>query len=329
MTRDLRQRSSSREVVVLYSKGLFQSFKMSYKVETVLKEPVSTIGEGPHWDDATQTLLFVDIMKGDVHRYDPVTGKDDVITLDDVVGFVVPRSKGGLVIALGLAFASLDWETKTVTKLAETDPGTQNHRLNDGKCDPRGRVWGGTMDKEFAPREGGLYCLDTDGTLSKQDENFTISNGMAWSPDNKTMYFNDTTPREIYAYDYDIDTGKISNRRVLVNYRDIPELSGEEVFGPDGMTIDTEGNLWVACFNAGCVAKIDSKTGKLLQKVDIPNATRITSVCWGGKNHDELYVTSLKMQPNTSFTVRDTLDGALFRVTGLGARGAPADIYQG
>ncbi|XP_071118120.1 regucalcin-like [Haliotis cracherodii] len=303
---------------------------MSYKVETVLKDAASTIGESPHWDDATQTLLYVDILKGDVHRYDPVTGKVDFIHLvGDNVGFVVPRGKGGLVAGLGQAFVSVDWETKAVTKLAEVDPGT-NNKLNDGKCDARGRLWAGTIDRQLAPSKGKLYCMDTDGCVTKKDENLTISNGMAWSPDNKTMYFIDTTPREVYAYDYDIDTGNISSRRVVVNFKDIPELSGENVIGPDGMTTDTDGNLWVACLNGGCVAKIEPNSGKLLQKVDIPDATRITSVCWGGKNHDELYVTSLKMHPTSArFPLIDSQDGSLFRVTGLGTRGAPAEVFRG
>ncbi|XP_046563959.1 regucalcin-like isoform X2 [Haliotis rubra] len=302
---------------------------MSYKVEIILKDTVSTIGEAPHWDDVTQTLLYVDMYNGEVHRYDPVTGEEDVLGLNGVLGFVVPRSKGGLVVGLGQAFAAVDWETKTVTKLAETDPGTQNHRLNDGKCDPRGRVWGGTMEDDFKLNEGSLYCLDTDGSVSRKQDKVTISNGLAWSPDNKTMYYIDTSPRQVYAYDFDIESGGISNRRVVGNFNDLPELSSKDVLGPDGMTIDTEGNLWVACFGGGCVAKIDPNTGKLLQKVDIPNATRITSVCWGGKNLDELYVTSLRMKPNSKLTVIDTLDGAVFRVTGLGARGRPADVYRG
>ncbi|XP_067678358.1 regucalcin-like [Haliotis asinina] len=302
---------------------------MSYKVETVLKDAVSTIGESPHWDDATQTLLYVDILKGDIHRYDPANGKVDVLHLDGGVGFVLPRKKGGLLAGFGQAFVSVDWETKTVTKLAEVDLGS-NIKLNDGKCDARGRVWAGTLDWQLTPHKGSLYCLDIDGSVSKQDENFTIANGMAWSPDNKTMYFIDTTPREVYAYDYDIDTGKISNRRLVVNFNDIPELCSKDVMGPDGMTIDTEGNLWVACLQGGCVAKIEPQTGKLLQKVDIPDAKRITSVCWGGKNLDELYVTTLKMHPTrATFPVIDSLDGSLFRVTGLGAHGTPAEMYRG
>ncbi|XP_046330849.2 regucalcin-like [Haliotis rufescens] len=301
---------------------------MSYKVETVLKNVATTVGEGPHWDDATQTLLFIDINNGKIFRYNPATGTNDMIQLNGAVGFVVPRSKGGLVVGLDLTISAVDWNTKTVTKLAEVDPGS-NNRMNDGKCDPKGRVWGGTMSKTFAPDQGNLYCLDIDGTLTKKVERVTISNGLAWSPDNTTMYYIDTTPHKVYAYDYDINTGNISNRRVAVDFDAVPEFKGN-VPGPDGMTIDTDGNLWVACFGGGMVAKFDPKTGAALQQVSLPNATKITSVAWGGKNLDELYVTSLREGiPDSEFQTTESLAGSLFRVTGLNAKGSPANIYQG
>ncbi|XP_071118786.1 regucalcin-like [Haliotis cracherodii] len=301
---------------------------MSYKVETVLKNVATTVGEGPHWDDATQTLLFIDIDNGKIFRYNPATGTNDMIQLNGAVGFVVPRSKGGLVVGLDLTISAVDWNTKTVTKLAEVDPGS-NNRMNDGKCDPKGRVWGGTMSKTFAPDQGNLYCLDIDGTLTKKVEHVTISNGLAWSPDNTTMYYIDTTPHKVYAYDYDINTGNISNRRVAVDFDAVPEFKGN-VPGPDGMTIDTDGNLWVACFGGGMVAKFDPKTGAALQQVSLPNATKITSVAWGGKNLDELYVTSLRAGiPDSEFQTTESLAGSLFRVTGLNAKGSPANIYQG
>ncbi|XP_048256075.1 regucalcin-like [Haliotis rufescens] len=300
---------------------------MSYKVETVLKNVASKVGEAPHWDDATQTLLFVDISNGQIFRYNPVTGTNDMIQLNGTVGFVVPRSKGGLVVGLDLTFSAVDWNTKTVTKLAEVDPGKSNNRMNDGKCDPKGRLWGGTWSKEA--EQGNLYCLDIDGTLTKKVEHVTVSNGLAWSPDNTTMYYNDSRPHKVYAFDYDINTGNISNQRVAVDFDAVPEFKGN-VPGPDGMTIDTDGNLWVACFRGGMVAKFDPKTAAPLLQVSLPNATKITSVAWGGKNLDELYVTSLREGiPESEFQTTESLAGSLFRVTGLDAKGSPANIYQG
>ncbi|XP_067677038.1 regucalcin-like [Haliotis asinina] len=301
---------------------------MSYNVETVLKNVATTVGEGPHWDDTTQTLLFVDINNGKIFRYNPGTGTNDMIQLNGTVGFVVPRSKGGLIVGLDNTFSAVDWNTKTVTKLAEVDSGT-NNRMNDGKCDPKGRLWGGTMSKTFNAGQANLYCLDVDGTLTKKVDRVTISNGLAWSPDNTIMYYIDTTPHKVYAYDYDINTGNISNQRVAVDFDAVPEFNGN-VPGPDGMTIDTDGNLWVACFGGGMVAKFDPKTGAALQQVSLPNATKITSVAWGGKNLDELYVTSLRSGiPDSELQTTESLAGSLFRVTGLGVKGSPAYVYQG
>merc|ERR1711860_9899 len=189
-------------------------------LEVAVKDACSTIGEGPHWDEASQSLYYVDIEAKSVHRWNSVTGEDQKITLDQTIGFVVPWKKGGVVIGLGKTFAHLDWDTKKVTILQEVDQG-KDTRLNDGKCDPRGRIWAGTMalEKEVAvvdPEQGSLYCLYTDGSVKKHVEKVTISNGLAWSADNKTMYYIDSIPRCVYAFDYDIDNGTVSNKRIAI-----------------------------------------------------------------------------------------------------------------
>ncbi|XP_046330857.2 regucalcin-like [Haliotis rufescens] len=302
---------------------------MSYRVETVLKNVATKCGEGPHWEDSTQTLLFVDLDNGKIFRYNPVTGTNDMIQLNGCVGFVVPRSKGGLMVGLDRTFSALDWNTKTVTKMAEVDPGKSNNRMNDGKCDAKGRLWAGTMSKSLEDDQGNLYCLDTDGSVTKKVERTCISNGLAWSVDNTTMYFVDTTPRKVYAYNYDINTGNISNKRVAVDFDKVPEFKGH-VPSPDGMTVDTDDNIWVACLGGGCMVKFDSRTGAALQKVSLPNATQITSAAWGGRNLDELYVTSLRKEiPDSELLTTNSLAGSLFRVTGLGVKGLPAYVYQG
>ncbi|XP_067677037.1 regucalcin-like [Haliotis asinina] len=299
-----------------------------YTVETVLKNVATKCGEGPHWEDSTQTLLFVDLDIGKIFRYNPATRTNDMIQLNGCVGFVVPRSKGGFVIGLDRTFSTLDWNTKTVSKIAEVEPGT-NNRMNDGKCDSRGRLWAGTMSKTLEDFQGNLYCLDTDGTVTKKVEKTCISNGLAWSPDDTTMYFADTTPRKVYAFNYDINTGDISNKRVAVDFDKVPEFKGK-VPSPDGMTIDTDGNIWVACLGGGCMAKFDPRTGAALQQVHLPDASQITSAAWGGKNLDELYVTSLRKDiPDSELHTVNSQAGSLFRVTGLGVKGIPAYVYQG
>ncbi|XP_011454610.3 regucalcin-like [Crassostrea angulata] len=299
-------------------------------VECVVKHAAKSAAEGPHWDDVTNTLLFVDILENTVHRYHPETGTVDVIQLDENVGFVVPARKGGLIAGVGRCLVHLDWDSKKVTKLHEVDHGLQT-RFNDGKCDPQGRVWAGTMGPmvptiEGMPKIGSLYRLDLDGSLHTMVKNVGISNGLAWTADNKSMFFIDSTPRQIYRYDFDKSTGNISNQRVIVDNAGKPL---DDCGFPDGMTVDQEDKLWVACFAASKVIRYDPETGQRLQHVEIPSASRITSCCFGGKNLDELYVTSSAYEVSSEEFEKYPLSGSVFRVTDLGVRGRKAHIYEG
>ncbi|KAK7508219.1 hypothetical protein BaRGS_00000458 [Batillaria attramentaria] len=302
----------------------------SPKVEVVLKNSCGLLGEGPHWDDATQSLLYVDIKLMDVHRWNSLTGEDSKVHLKDSVGFVVPRRAGGYVIGLGRRLSLLEWDTATATTIAEVDQD-RGTRLNDGKCDARGRVWAGTMGYErgvdnYEMGTASLYSLDIDRSVTKHLSGISTSNGLAWSGDNRVMYYIDSPDRKIYAFDYDLEKGEISKQRVAVEYpADTMDTYGE----PDGMTIDLDDKLWVACWRAGAVYKFDPETGKTLQKIDIP-AKQTTSVCWGGKNLDELYVTCARCGMTDEY-VRETqpLAGSVFKVTGLGAKGRPAYMYEG
>ncbi|XP_048763828.1 regucalcin-like [Ostrea edulis] len=299
-------------------------------VECVIKNAAKTVGEGPHWDDITNTLFYVDIQANSIHRFNPETGVDDKIELDDTIGFVVPARKGGLIAGVGRSLVHVDWDTKKVTKLHEVEQGLQT-RFNDGKCDPKGRVWAGTMgpvdpDVKKMPMIGSLYCLDLDGSLRTVVKDVGISNGLAWTEDAKTMYYIDSTPQKVYRYDFDIATGNISNQSVIVDHAGKPL---EEFGFPDGMTIDTEGKLWVACFSASKVIRYDPNTGKQLQSVNIPSAARITSCCFGGKNLDELYVTCSAHEVTEEEFQKFPLSGSVFRVTGLGVKGFKAHIYDG
>nr|KAG5714120.1 hypothetical protein BaRGS_020448 [Batillaria attramentaria] len=254
----------------------------SPKVEVLLKNVCSQIGEGPHWDDASQSLYFVDIQKGDVYRWFSATGDLSKVHLDGTVSLVVPRRAGGYVIGQGLGLSLLEWDTATATTIAEVDEIPTN-RFNDGKCDASGRLWAGTMGKLDGEPVGSLYSLDTQRRIQKHLSGIGVSNGLAWSEDNRTMFYIDTDTHKISAYDFDLANGVMSNQRTAV---DCPDLR------PDGMTIDADGKLWVAGFGAAAVFRFDPETGQTLQKIDIDGAKQTTSVCWGGKNRDELYLTS-------------------------------------
>ncbi|XP_076441516.1 regucalcin-like [Babylonia areolata] len=300
------------------------------RVEVAVKNACSTIGEGPHWDQDSSTLLYVDLKGLDVHRYNTLTGQDQVRHLKDTVSLVVPRRAGGYVVGLGRRLALLDWETGLVSTIQEVERDTGN-RFNDGKCDPKGRLWAGTMGFEmgpgrFEPAAGGLYTLDVDGSIRQKVDKVHISNGLTWSLDNRTFFFIDSIPRKIYAYDFDLESGAISRQRTVTEF----PTGTEETYGlPDGMTIDTEGKLWVACYGAGAVFKFDPETGKTLQKIEIP-AKQTTSVCWGGRNLDELYVTTARVNMSEEEIRREQpLAGSVFKVLGTGSRGCPAYVYEG
>lgn len=302
---------------------------MSVNVECILKNAATTIGEGPHWDESTQCLLHVDIHGNNVHRWNSVTGQDEKIHFDDSVGFVVPCRKGGCIIGLGRTLSHYDWDTKKTTVLHEVDKGTRN-RFNDAKCDPTGRLWAGTMgfilpdEAELKVEETGyLFTLESDGSLKKHLDDIHISNGLAWTRDRKTMYYIDSIPRKVFAFDYDAETGNIRNQRVAV---DFAVKSLEEYGFPDGMAIDSDDMLWVAGFGSHKIMRFNPKTGEELTSVKFPTP-KITSCCFGGKNFDDLYVTCAA-ETTEEDKKKYPLSGSVFRVTGLGVKGLPAPIYE-
>ncbi|XP_041355170.1 regucalcin-like [Gigantopelta aegis] len=305
---------------------------MSYKVEPVIKQVCSSIGEGPHWDEASQTLLYVDIMTGDVHRWNSVTKEDTKLHVaDEFVSLIVPCEKGGFVVSTTRSLAHLDWESNQMTVWAEVEQDMPT-RFNDGKCDTQGRLWAGTMGLEkkavgeLPPKMGSLYSLNCERSVKKHVDKIDLSNGLAWTSDDKTMFFVDSIPRKVYAFDFDAQAGEITNQRTAI---DFSKGTPSDLGCPDGMTIDTEGKLWIASFFVGKVFRFDPETGSLLQEIKFPTS-RTTSVTWGGVSLDDLYVTTSAYGfSEEQIRTTEALAGSVFRVTGLGCRGRPANSYQG
>ncbi|KAK3088774.1 hypothetical protein FSP39_023620 [Pinctada imbricata] len=286
--------------------------------------------EGPHWDDSSNTLLYVDILKKGIHRWNPETKENEGIQLGETVGFVVPARKGGLIAGLGLTLSHVDWETKKVTCLHKVNEAPTS-QFNDGKCDPIGRVWSGTYgemkdsnDLSTMEHIGHLYSMDVDGSLMDRLDKIGISNGLGWTEDNRTMFFIDSIPRKVYAFDFDINDGSIKSQRTVVQFTGTKDEMGV----PDGMTVDTEGKIWIAAFGASKVFRFDPETGKQLLSITLP-AKRVTSCCFGGKNHDELYVTTSVLGANEAEIKAFPQSGSLFRIRGLGVKGFPATMYEG
>ncbi|XP_066288006.1 regucalcin-like isoform X1 [Branchiostoma lanceolatum] len=285
--------------------------------------------EGPHWDGHTGTLLYVDINGRKAHRWNPVTGQKDTVSMDCMVGAIVPRESGGVLVAAGTNFAFLDFETSQLTTVAPVDQHKPTNRFNDGKCDAAGRFWAGTMPELEPPtpdqverKVGSLYCLHTDHTVTKAFNETDISNGLAWTSDNSTMYYIDSLQFSVDAFDFDLPTGTLTNRRKVVNF-------DQSTYGvPDGMCIDTDGKLWVAMFGTGQVLQVDPETGTHLRSVKIP-ADQTTSCCFGGPNLDILYVTTANVGLSAEAVQQKPQSGCLFQVTGLGTTGTPGLCYKG
>jgi sugar lactone lactonase YvrE len=251
-----------------------------WQAELVL-DARANLGEGPIWDTRTGELLWVDIMVGIVHRFDPVSNVDRAFDVGQPVGAVVPRSAGGYAFALRDGFAMGD--AGGVTVVAPIQADQPDVRMNDGACDSRGRFWAGTMQLEHERGAGALFRLDTTGAAEAMLTRVTISNGIAWSPDDATMYYVDTTTRGIDAFDYDANAGTIARRRRLVT---IEKSAGY----PDGLVVDADGCIWVALWEGWAVRRY-APDGTLLAVVELPVA-RVTKPAFGGDALNDLYVTT-------------------------------------
>ena len=278
------------------------------------------VGEGSVWDSQSRVLYWVDILSHELYIYDPATGENRTIPTCQAVGTVVPRKSGGIAVALHNGFATIDLESEKITPIG-TDPERDipANRFNDGKCAPAGRFWAGTMAFSGDSNQGALYCMETDHAVTKKLSPVTISNGIVWTADQKTMYYIDTAPNTVRAYDYDVDSGAISNERIVV------ANGGEGHF--DGMSIDEDGMLWIAIFGGSGVRRYDPNTGELLRDIRV-QAAQPTSCAFGGNDLDELYITSAVAKMSKADYTDQPLAGCLIKID-PGIRGVPAFSFGG
>ncbi len=277
------------------------------------------LGEGPVWDEASRRLVWADILGCTVHRFTPDTGADDVADVGQPVGAVATRTTPGLVIAMRDGFAFLDADTGDVQAIAGTEAHVTGNRMNDGKCDSAGRFWAGTMAFDQAPAAGSLYRLDRDHSVEEVIHDVSISNGLCWSADDRSMYYIDSPTQGVDVFDFDAGSGGLSNRRRVI---DIPKEAGL----PDGMTIDEDGYLWVALYGGGAVGRY-SPDGELDRTVVLP-AAQITSCTFGGSDFRDLYITSAAQELSERALAAQPHAGALF-VCRPGPAGLPANRYAG
>ena len=277
------------------------------------------LGEGPIWDASRERLLFLDIMRGHVHEYDPIGRQHRIVEVGQPVGAITPSVRGDWVVAAKRGFFRVDPANGRTTPIAEVEADIDTNRMNDGYVDGQGRFWAGTMDMTERAPAGSLYRLDPDHTVHRVLPGATISNGVDWSLDRTRMYYIDTPTGRIDVLDFDETRGAVSNRRPFAT---IPPDSGH----PDGLVVDAEGFVWVGLWGGGALHRY-GPDGTRVRVIRFP-VDRVTKCAFGGPTLTDLYVTTAFIGLDAAARTRQPLAGGLFRLR-PGVAGRPANRFAG
>ncbi len=281
---------------------------MEYKL-TVVNNNNSQVGEGPLWDFKTETFYALDILGRCIWKTDPVNGNIEITSLPQQVGCMAICENGDMLVALEDAVYRMD-KSGDLTK-AHQDIDIKGRRFNDGKIGPDGAFYLGTTDGDG---KGAFYCLK-DGVLTELFDKCNCSNGLDWTNDNKHMYYIDTPKQMVEIFDFDQETGTLSNRRKFI---DIPKEWG----APDGMTLDENDNLWVALWGGHKIIHIDKDTKKVKNEIEVP-CPKASCCMFGGKEMNELYITTAAKDDILEFPKA----GYTFKVT-VDVKGKPINYYK-
>jgi L-arabinonolactonase len=278
---------------------------------TCIAKSNDRLGEGCMWDEKEQVLWWLDIpLPSRIHKLDPETGTHRSWQFNVILTAMALKPDGTLLVGGEHGLYHFTPATGALTEFVQPE-NLKGNRGNDGAADAAGRFWFGTMQQNIGPNgedlnitrnSGALYRVEKDGRSTKMFEDVGVSNGPCWSPDNKIFYFSDSHAQIIYAFDFDVDTGAISNKRIHNDTKDHGY--------PDGATVDAEGFLWSARWEGACVLRIDPK-GRIDRIIEIP-ATRPTCVCFGGANLDTIYVTSSNAHVGGVVMKQYPLQGGVF-----------------
>nr|WP_275982074.1 SMP-30/gluconolactonase/LRE family protein [Frigidibacter sp. ROC022] len=263
----------------------------------------AVLGEGPVWNAGTGTLDWVDALAPSIHAFDPASGEDRQVKAPGLVSAVLPSRTYGRVALTQNGLEAFDLDSGSFTPLLNPERHLPGNRFNDAKCDRRGRLWSGSMSLDASMPTGSLYRFDSASAAVALDGGFQVSNGMGWSPDDKTYYFADTGLHTVFAYDFDLDEGRISNRRVFLQFA--PDQGR-----PDGLSVDSQGYLWVALWDGWRVARY-APDGQLDRVIDMP-VPRPSSCCFGGPDLKTLYITSGRVRLSRQDLEEAPLSGGLF-----------------
>jgi sugar lactone lactonase YvrE len=289
------------------------------EIELVI-DAKAKLGEGAIWNQETREFWWVNIVQNELHLYSPETGKDRVLEMGEMIGTVVPSVNGKATVALKSGIYSVDTESGAKTLICRPEADIPTNRFNDGKCDPAGRLWAGTMPLDGSKKTAALYRIDADGSYHQMIDSVTISNGIVWSHDKKTMYYIDTPTKRVMAYSYNDETGEIWDPRIAIV---IPRPWG----APDGMTIDENGNLWIALWGGACVTCWNPETRSLVKKIDVP-AKNVTSCAFGDSDLKTLYITTARQGTSDADLEKYPLSGGVFKIR-PGEKGVNAFFYKG
>jgi sugar lactone lactonase YvrE len=277
------------------------------------------LGEGPLWDDRRQRLLFVDIMRGHIHEFDPVKRTDRIVEVGRPVGAVALTEKGDWIAAASDGFYRVDPEKGRPKLMVAVEADKRANRMNDGYVDAKGRFWAGTMAVNGVRDQGTLYRLDPDGKVRRMLGPVSISNGLDWSPNNRIMYYTDLATSRIDQFDFDLGTGRIKNRRPFVEFP-------QEIGYPDGLIVDAEGFVWVGLWEGGSLHRY-APDARLDTIVPVP-ASQTTKCAFGGPELADLYITTAWIGLDPPARAEQPQAGGLFKVT-PGARGKKINRFAG
>lgn len=277
------------------------------------------LGEGPVWDDRNESICWVDIEKGEVHQYSLKNDRLESFSINEKVGSIAICSDGNFVIAAESGVGFLNRRNGEVTMFCDPESDLPHNRFNDGKCDPAGRFWAGTMSMEDEDKKGALYSFDNGGVVERIRK-IGISNGLAWSKDERTLYYIDTLSFEVVAYDFELETGEIWNKRSVIRFT---ETDGY----PDGMTIDADGMLWIAHWDGWQLSRWNPETNEKIHTIEFP-VSRVTSCTFGGNGLGDLFVTSARVGLSEKELDEQPLAGSLFVIRDCGFSGMPTTEFK-
>lgn len=283
-----------------------------------LTDVASELGEGPVWSEQDRSLYWIDMLNRAVRRHDVAARQTTSVPVSGLISALSLRRDGGLLAGFRNGIATIDPASGVEQKI-DIPMDFARERFNDGKCDRRGRFFIGSMDKTLADPIGGLYRLDADRGFTRVADDVVLSNGLAWSPDDRLLYHCDSRPGRVYKYDYDIATGDVANRRLHIDF-------SQSEANPDGCTIDAEGCLWIAEVGAWEIGRYDPE-GKRIGGIRLP-VRRVTSATFGGDDLATLYITTMRYNQTPEQLREQPLAGCVF-VAHPGVRGLPEASYAG